>query len=94
MASEWKGGFITPLFFMGAAMGQIAHQLVPALSEPVAMAAMMAALCTGVLKTPLGTTLVVTEMAGIPVLAVTVIATVVALLVTSPLTLIESPARS
>ena len=90
MASEWKGGFIIPLFFMGAAMGQIAHQLVPALSEPVAMAAMMAALCTGVLKTPLGATLVVTEMAGIPVLAVTVIAAVVALLVTSPLTLIET----
>ena len=90
MASEWKGGFIIPLFFMGAAMGQIAHQLIPRLSEPVAMAAMMAALCTGVLKTPLGATLVVTEMAGIPVLSVTLIAAVVALLITAPLTLIET----
>ena len=90
MASEWKGGFIIPLFFMGAALGQIAHQLVPALSEPVAMAAMMAALCTGVLKTPLGATLVVTEMAGLPVLSTTLIASVVALGATASLILIET----
>ncbi len=90
MASEWKGGFIIPLFFMGAALGQVAHQLVPAVSQPVAMAALMAALCAGVLKTPLGATLVVTEMAGLPVLTATLIAALVALLATAPLTLIES----
>ena len=54
------------------------------------MAALMAALCTGVTKTPLGSTLVVTEMAGLPVLPTTLIAALVALVVTSPFTFIES----
>jgi H+/Cl- antiporter ClcA len=48
------------------------------------------ALCVGVTKTPLGTTLVVTEMAGLPLLPVTLLAAVVALVASSPLTMIES----
>ena len=54
------------------------------------MAGMMVALCVGVTKTPLGTTLVVTEMAGLPLLPVTLIAALIALLLTSPLAMIET----
>ena len=90
LASGWKGGFIIPLFFMGAALGQIAHHLVPTISEPLLMAATMAALCAGVTKTPLGSTLVVTEMAGLALLPVILVAALVALAVAAPVTLIDS----
>ena len=29
LASGWKGGFIIPLFFMGATLGQLVHHAVP-----------------------------------------------------------------
>ncbi len=90
LASGWKGGFIIPLFFMGAALGQVAHHLDPGISQPILMAATMAALCAGVTKTPLGSTLVVTEMAGMVLLPVTLIAALVALAVTSRVTIIDS----
>jgi len=90
LGSGWKGGFIIPLFFIGAALGQLAHQGMPGFSESMLMAAMMAALCTGVTKTPLGSTLVVTEMAGLPLLPVTLIAALVAFMVTKPVGLITS----
>ena len=90
LASGWKGGFIIPLFFMGAAFGQLAHLALPVINESVLMACAMVALCVGVTKTPLGTTLVVTEMAGLPLLPVLLIAAVVAILVTNRVTLIET----
>jgi H+/Cl- antiporter ClcA len=90
LSSGWKGGFIIPLFFMGAALGQLAHHLDPGISEPILMAATMAALCAGVTKTPLGSTLVVTEMAGMVLLPVTLIAALVAMAVTSRVAVIDS----
>jgi H+/Cl- antiporter ClcA len=90
LAAGWKGGFIIPLFFMGALLGQLLHLALPSVDESVLMACLMVALCVGVTKTPLGTTLVVTEMAGLVLLPVTLIAAVVAMAVTSSLNLIET----
>jgi H+/Cl- antiporter ClcA len=90
IASGWKGGFIIPLFFMGATLGQLAHIAMSGQNEAVLMACFMVALCVGVTKTPLGTTLVVTEMAGLPLLPVTLIAAMVALVASRPVTLIET----
>jgi H+/Cl- antiporter ClcA len=89
LAAGWKGGFIIPLFFMGAALGQIAHVVVPA-DPSVLMACSMVALCVGVTKTPIGTTLVVTEMAGLPLVPVLLIAAVVAMLASPGVALIET----
>jgi H+/Cl- antiporter ClcA len=50
----------------------------------------MVALCVGVTKTPIGATLVVTEMAGLSLLPVTLIAAIVALLAASRVQLIET----
>ena len=50
----------------------------------------MVALCVGVTKTPIGATLVVTEMAGLSLLPVTLIAAVVALLASSRVRMIET----
>ncbi|MGB6057782.1 MAG: chloride channel protein [Microthrixaceae bacterium] len=90
MASGWKGGFIIPLFFMGSTLGQLLHVWVPGVHVTILMACLMIALNVGVTKTPLGSTLVVTEMAGLTLLPVTIIAAVVALVATSSVNLIDT----
>lgn len=90
LSSGWKGGFIIPLFFMGAATGQLLHIAMPRTHVSVLMACAMVAFCVGVTKTPIGSTLVVTEMAGLPLLPATLIAAVVAILVTNRIGLIET----
>jgi len=90
LAAGWKGGFIIPLFFMGAVTGQLLHLAAPSVDESMLMACLMVALCVGVTKTPLGSTLVVTEMAGLALLPVTLLAAVVSMAVTGSLTVIET----
>lgn len=93
LASGWRGGFIIPLFFIGAALGLAAHQWIPSTNEWVLVTALMVACNVGVTKTPIGSVLVVTEMAGVTLLPTTIIASVVALLLTSNVGLIESQRR-
>jgi H+/Cl- antiporter ClcA len=90
LAAGWKGGFIIPLFFMGAVGGQLIHAGVPSVDEAMLMSCLMVALCAGVTKTPLGTTLVVTEMAGLTLLPMTLIAAVVSMAVTRSHSMIET----
>ena len=68
LTGRWKGGFIIPLFFMGIAGGQMLHLLIPSANPTVLMVALAVALCVGVTKTPLGSTLVVSQMAGLALL--------------------------
>lgn len=93
LAGEWKGGFIIPLFFIGMAVAQAVHAAAPQTHQVVLMAACMAALNTGVTKTPLGSTLVVTRMAGLQLLPTTLLAAVVALLLTGGVGLIRTQRR-
>jgi H+/Cl- antiporter ClcA len=90
ISTGWRGGFIIPLFFVGACLGRLGHAILPQTHEAMLMAALMVAINTGVTKTPFGSTLVVTEMAGLPLLPVTVLAAVVALLLTSEVGLIQT----
>jgi len=93
LASGWKGGFIIPLFFIGACLGRAGHIVFPHTNEAVLIVALMAACNVGVTKTPLGSVLVVSEMAGLNLLPTTLIASVVALLLTSNVGLIDSQRR-
>jgi H+/Cl- antiporter ClcA len=90
LSSGWRGGFIIPMFFVGVALGRLVHLALPSTNEVVVMAALMTAINVGVTKTPLGSTLVVTEMAGLQVLPTTLIAAVVALFLTSEVGLIHT----
>ncbi len=83
LSSGWRGGFTIPLFFIGVASGRLFHLAVPSTNEVVMMAALMAAVNVGVTKTPRGSTLVVTEMAGLQLLPTTLIAAVLTLLMIS-----------
>jgi len=90
LATGWKGGFIIPLFFVGAALGRAGHLLVPGADEAVLVAGLMVACAVGVTKTPIGSVLVVTEMAGLTLLPPVLVASVVTLALTSRLSMIES----
>jgi H+/Cl- antiporter ClcA len=90
LSSEWRGGFIIPLFFMGACLGRAFHLIAPGTNEAVMVAAFMAAANAGVTKTPLGSTLVVSEMAGFRLVPTTLIATVVSFALTSEVGLIHT----
>jgi H+/Cl- antiporter ClcA len=90
LSFEWRGGFIIQLFFMGACLARALHGLVPSTEEAVLIAAFMAAANTGVTKTPLGSTLVVTEMAGFQLLPTTLLAVIVAFFLTSEVGLIHT----
>lgn len=90
ISGGWRGGFIIPLFLVGASLGRLVHAGLPATNEVVLMAALMAAINTGVTKTPIGSTLVVAGMGGLRLLPTTLLAAVVAWLLTSPVGLIET----
>ncbi len=90
LSSEWRGGFIIPLFFMGACLGRALHVAVPGTDEAVMVAAFMAAANAGVTKTPLGSTLVVSEMGGFQLLPTTLLASIVSFVLTSEVGLIHT----
>jgi H+/Cl- antiporter ClcA len=93
LSSGWRGGFIIPMFFIGVALGRLGHGLLPGTNEVVLMSCLMVAINVGVTKTPLGSTLVVTEMAGLQLIPMTLIAAVVSLFLTSEVGLIHSQRR-
>jgi H+/Cl- antiporter ClcA len=90
LSSGWRGGFIIPMFFIGVALGRLGHVLIPGTHEVVLMTCLMVAINVGVTKTPIGSTLVVTEMAGLHLLPTTLIAAVVGLLLTSEVGVIHT----
>lgn len=90
VAGEWRGGFIIPLFFVGACIGTAIHVAAPSADQWVMVTAMMAGCNVGVTKTPLGSALVVSEMAGIRLLPTVLVASLVALALTGPLRVIET----
>lgn len=90
VATGWRGGFIIPLFFIGFCLGEaVAPHLPSATDLPFVLGVMIAA-NVGVTKTPLGSTLVVTEMAGVSLLPTALTAAIVALVLTASLNVIES----
>ncbi len=90
LAGEWRGGFIIPLFFMGACLGRAFHGIVPDTNEAVMVAAFMSASNAGVTKTPIGSTLVVSEMSGFRLVPTTLLATIVSFVLTSQVGLIHT----
>lgn len=90
VATGWRGGFIIPLFFAGAAAAGLVHHAVPSADLGVITAACMVATCVGVTRTPVGAALVVSEMAGLTVMPTTILAALVAMALTGRLSLITS----
>jgi chloride channel protein, CIC family len=89
VSAGWRGGFIIPLFFIGVVFGSAVSQALGT-DRTVTMAALMVACNVGVTKTVVGSTLVVAEMGGMPLLPPALVAAVVALFLTSRVSMIET----
>jgi len=64
VTSGWRGGFIIPLFFVGATLGLIIHQLFPGTNLTLAIITCMAAINVCVTRTPMSTTILLATLTG------------------------------
>jgi H+/Cl- antiporter ClcA len=76
LATGWKGGYIFPVLFVGAALGLAAHLLFPAIPMAVAVAATMAGALAATMRAPLFAilmTVILVERETAPAVAVAVV---------------------
>lgn len=64
VTSGWRGGFIIPLFFVGATLGLIMYKIIPGINLSLAVVASMAAINVCVTRTPLSTTILLATLTG------------------------------
>ncbi|MEQ8412883.1 MAG: chloride channel protein [Imperialibacter sp.] len=64
VTSGWRGGFIIPLFFVGATLGLILQHLFPAINLTLAIVSCMAAINACVTRTPMSTTILLATLTG------------------------------
>jgi len=64
VTSGWRGGFIIPLFFVGATLGLIIHQIFPSTNLSLAVITCMAAINACVTRTPMSTTILLATLTG------------------------------
>ena len=88
--SGFRGGFIFPLMFIGAAVGTAASLLVPGAPAAVAIVATMAAVNVAVTKTPISTSVVLVTLSGTSMMPVVIAASVASLLLSDRLNLIRT----
>lgn len=86
--SGFLGGFIFPLFFIGANTGLAIALLVPSVHPTVAMVCLMAAVNVAVTKTPVSTSIILSVLSGTAMLPVIVIASFVSFVLTSNVSMI------
>lgn len=86
--SGFLGGFIFPLFFIGANTGLAIALLIPSLHPTVAMVCLMAAVNVAVTKTPVSTSIILSVLSGTAMLPVIVIASFVSFMLTSNIAMI------
>jgi len=86
--SGFLGGFIFPLFFIGANTGLAIALLIPELHPTVAMVCLMAAVNVAVTKTPVSTSIILSVLSGTTMLPVIVIASFTSFVLTSNVAMI------
>ncbi len=64
VTSGWRGGFIIPLFFVGATLGLIIHHVFPSINQTLAIVSCMAAINACVTRTPMSTTILLATLTG------------------------------
>lgn len=89
--SGYRGGFIFPLFFIGAASGiAISFASQNVISLPVAIIGLMAAVNVGVTKTPISTSVILISLTGSAMFPVVAIASIVSYVCTEKIRLIPT----
>lgn len=64
VTSGWRGGFIIPLFFVGASLGLIIHHYIPTVNLALTIVSCMAAINACVTRTPMSTTILLSTLTG------------------------------
>ena len=88
--SGFLGGFIFPLFFIGANAGYAVSLAVPQVHPTVGMVCLMAAVNVAVTKTPVSTSIILSVLSGTAMLPVIAIASFVSFVLTSQITMIKT----
>jgi len=88
--SGFRGGFIFPLFYIGAAAGLAISPAVPQIHPTIGMICMMAAVNVAVTKTPISTTVILSVLSDTAMVPVLIIASFVSFLLTTQVCLIQT----
>lgn len=88
--SGFRGGFIFPLFFIGAAVGLAVSCVFPSVPSPLAALCTMAAVNVAVTKTPVSTTVILATLSGLAILPLLVFASFASFLLTTRVALIRT----
>lgn len=88
--SGFLGGFIFPLFFIGANVGLAIALAIPQVHPTLGMVCLMAAVNVAVTKTPISTSIILSVLSGTAMLPVIVIASFTSFLLTSQIAMIKT----
>ncbi|MBW4656278.1 MAG: chloride channel protein [Kaiparowitsia implicata GSE-PSE-MK54-09C] len=88
--SGFRGGFIFPLFYIGAAVGLAIALGIPQVHPTIGMVCMMAAVNVAITKTPVSTTVILSVLSDTAMVPVIVIASITSFLLTINLTMIKT----
>lgn len=90
LKSGFRGGFIFPLFFIGAAVGMAISLMIPQIPPTMGMVCTMAAVTVAAIKTPVSIVLILTVISHTELIPVITIATTVSFLLTTQIFLIQT----
>lgn len=88
--SGFRGGFIFPLFYIGAAVGLAIALGIPQVHPTIGMVCMMAAVNVAITKTPISTTVILSVLSDTAMVPVIVIASLTSFLLTLNLSMIKT----
>ena len=88
--SGFRGGFIFPLFYIGAAVGLAISLAFPQIHPTIGMICMMAAVNVAITKTPISTTVILSVLSDTAMVPVIVIASFVSFILTTRVCLIKT----
>lgn len=88
--SGFRGGFIFPLFYIGATVGFAISLGLPEIHPTISMICMMAAVNVAITKTPISTPVILGVLSDTAMVPVLVIASLVSFLLTTQLSLIKT----
>ncbi|NUN63207.1 chloride channel protein [Pseudanabaena biceps] len=88
--SGFRGGFIFPLFYIGAAVGLAIALGIPQVHPTIGMVCMMAAVNVAITKTPISTTVILSVLSDTAMVPVIVISSLTSFLLTLNLNMIKT----
>lgn len=88
--SGFRGGFIFPLFYIGATVGLAIALSFPSIHPTIGMVCLMAAVNVAITKTPISTTVILSVLSDTAMVPVIVIASFTSFLLTTQLTMIKT----